>query len=128
MRPSDKIVATLKEYGGKMCKFAYVLQRQYYYTDEEMIDEYDLDINEVNDIVDAGSWVYSFAVKQEVNNNMTVIEQAPCKDSIFCKVLLSDCSYGNMYFVCGLDRNIHQYQSWMTEYRRQLEKLGYKFN
>lgn len=127
MRPSNEIVATLKKYGGKMCKYAFYLQYNHNYTDSELAEELSVDLNEVNAMVYAGEWVDSFAVKQDVHNKISVKEQEPAGSSIFCEVTLSDCSYGNMYFVCNLDRKIIQHRSWLAEYRKQLKTLGYEF-
>lgn len=61
-----------------------------------------------------------------------VKEQNPTETSIFCQVKVTDedkssINFGNMYFVCNLNRQITQYFSWLEDYKKQLNDLGYKF-
>lgn len=127
MRPSDKIVATLKEYGGKMCQYAYFLRHNHYYYDSELTEEFNMDIDDINKLINAGEFVYMFAVKQESEDKISVTEQEPMVGgSIFCEVYIDGRRDG--YFVCNSKRQIIQYHQWQVRFRRQLEVLGYKFN
>ncbi len=67
------------------------------------------------------------------NEIVTVKEQKPTGNSIYCEVYLKDGNSettfrGQMYFVCNLDKQITQYFEWQKrEIKQGLKKLGYKF-
>lgn len=53
-------------------------------------------------------------------------------NSILCLCKISDgdssITYGNMYFVCDLNKNVIQHFSWLEEYHEQLTELGYNLD